>query len=212
MRLGGAVTMKSYRSCLLVALALAGLAAPARAQRIEIAPLTAAGYTTAGNIEKTAPGIESLKIKGGFTWGGQFDYFFGRNMGLEVSWAQQESSLTISTRSGTADLFDVKVGQLHGNFVYQWGEEQAHLRPYAFAGLGATFFSAPDLEGETKLSWSFGGGLKAFFNKTVGIKLQARYNPTSLNDESAGSFCDPFGFCSNTLSQAEFMSGLVLRF
>ncbi len=196
----------------LLTLGLALSAAPAYAQRLEIAPLVSAGYTTAASLEKTAPEIDEVKVKGGFTWGGQLGYFFGRHLGLELSWAQQESALTLYTSSGSADLFDMNVGQLHGNFVYQWGDEGGRVRPYALVGLGATFFSAPDIPGEAKLSWAVGGGVKVFLHKNVGIKLQAKYNPTRLNDEQAGRFCDPFGFCSDSLRQGEFASGLVLRF
>jgi hypothetical protein len=33
-----------------------------------------------------------------------------------------------------------------------------------------------------------------------------------LNDEDAGEFCDPFGFCQGTLLQIEFGGGVLLRF
>jgi opacity protein-like surface antigen len=193
----------------LAALAFLLAASPALAQRTELALL--AGYTSAGSIDKTAVGIQSLEVGGGFTWGLQAGRFFSRHVGAEVSWARQESQLVISTSSGSTELFDVKVGQLHGNVVYQLGAEEAPLKPFLFAGLGATFFSAPDLDGETKLSWGVGAGLKWFPRKSVGARLQARYNPTQLNDESS-DFCDPFGFCQGSLQQFEVMGGVVFRF
>ena len=186
------------------------LSTPARAQHYEITPFI--GYTTAGDINNIAPEITQLQIAGGFTWGAQFGVFFGSNMGVELSWAQQETRLKLSTAAGSASPFDIDAGQLHGNFIYQFGEEDARVRPYLLAGLGATFFRSAELRSETKLSWAIGGGAKVFLQEHIGIKLQAKYNPTRLGDESAGDFCDPFGFCQGTLNQFELGGGLILRF
>jgi opacity protein-like surface antigen len=190
-------------------LALVLVATSSWAQGTEIALL--AGYTTSGNIEQKAPTIQDLEIGGGFTWGLQAGHFFSRRLGAEFSWAKQESALELSTSSGSADLFDVNVGQLHGNFVYRFGAEDARFDPFVFAGVGATFFSATDLESETKFSWALGAGLKWFPTTRFGARLQARYNPTQLNDTSS-DFCDPFGFCQGSLKQFEIMGGLSMRF
>ena len=193
----------------LLTLACVLLASPSWAQRTELSLL--AGYTTPGNIDNRALTIEDLEIAGAFTWGLQAGRFFSRSMGAELSWAKQESALALSTSSGSADLFEVNVGQLHGNFVYRFGAEDARFGPFVFAGLGATFFSAPDLQSETKFSWALGAGLKWYPTGKVGARLQARYNPTQLNDTSS-DFCDPFGFCQGSLQQFEFMAGLAMRF
>lgn len=199
-------------SRLLATLSLALLAAgPARAQQWEIAPLAAGGYTTADDIEKRAAGIDTLEIQGGFTWGAGVGRFFSPRWGAEILWAQQETALRIGTFGGSADLFDMNVAQLHGNLVYQFGAEEGRLRPFLFAGLGATFFSARDLETETKLSFALGAGLKYFPGRNVGVRLHVRYKPTRLADEAA-EFCDPFGFCQGSLQQVELMAGMVLRF
>lgn len=194
-----------------VVLGLLLLPSPARAQRhYEITPFI--GYTTAGDINNIAPEITQLQISSGFTWGAQFGVFFGPNLGVELSWAQQETGLSLSTAAGSATPFDIDAGQLHGNFIYQFGVEDAKVRPYVLAGLGATFFRSAELRSETKLSWAVGGGAKVFLQEHIGIKLQAKYNPTRLGDESAGDFCDPFGFCQGGLNQFEFGGGLILRF
>jgi len=184
-------------------------ASPAWAQRTEVAFLS--GYTSSGNIDQKAVGIQELQIEGGFTWGLEASRFFSPHLGVEFLWARQGSELTIGTGSGSAELFEMNVSQLQGNFVYQFGAEQARLKPFVFAGLGATFFSAQDLESETKLSWGLGAGVKWFPRKKLGARLHARYNPTRLNDASS-DFCDPFGFCQGTLDQFEVMGGFVFRF
>jgi len=185
------------------------LPAPAFAQRNEIALL--GGYTTAGDIDMKAVGIQALEVKGSFTWGVEAGRFFSDHIGLEASWSQQQSALRIGTAGGSADLFDMKLRLLHGSFVYRFGGTDAALRPFVLAGLGATFLSATDLESETKLSWAAGAGLAWLPSRRLGARLQARYAPTVL-DDSSSDVCDPFGFCQGTLHQFELMGGLVLRF
>jgi hypothetical protein len=93
-----------------------------------------------------------------------------------------------------------------------FGGGDGRLRLFAFAGLGATFFSADDLESETKFSLDLGGGVKYYPWKAIGVRGHFRYKPTMLNDEDAGRFCDPFGFCQGFLQQIEFAGGAVVRF
>jgi len=114
-----------------LALAILFLPSSARAQRFEITPFF--GYTTPGDIERTAFAVSELEIAGSFTWGGQFDYFFNPRIAIEVSWAQQETGLKLTTLSGTASPFNIDAGQLHGNFIYQFGAADAEVCPYVLA-------------------------------------------------------------------------------
>jgi opacity protein-like surface antigen len=189
-----------------VLLLLAGLA-PAQENEVGIV----AGYTTAGNIDRKAAGIQDLEIAGSFTWGLTATHFFSRHLGAEISWTRQDGALVLATADGSADLFDVDMSLLHGSVVYRFGAEDARLEPYVLAGLGATFLSAPDLEGETKLSWGVGAGARWWLAERMGARVQARYVPTRLNDSSS-DFCDPFGFCQGTLHQFELLGGVVFRF
>jgi opacity protein-like surface antigen len=193
----------------LAALLFLLLPATAFAQRNEITVL--GGYTTAGDIDMKTRGIETLEVKGSFTWGVQAGRFFSDHVGLEASWSQQRSALVIGTATGSADLFDMRLGLLQGSFVYQFGASDARLRPFVLAGLGATRLSATGLESETKLSWAVGGGLKWFPSRRAGARVQVRYAPTVLGDSSS-DVCDPFGFCQGSLHQFELTGGLVLRF
>jgi opacity protein-like surface antigen len=197
--------MKAYGKALVVLL----MAAPASAQRFEAAGLF--GYTTAGGLEPVSRELESYEIGGGFTWQGQFDWFLTPHLGLEGSWAQREGPLRLSTSSGSAELFEIDMAQVLGSVVYQWGGEESKLRPFVLGGLGATFFEAEDIPRETKLAWAVGGGAKLFLHDKLGIKLQAKLNPTLLNDESS-DFCDPFGFCASSVSSFELLSGVLFRF
>ena len=198
-----------------VALAVAALGAfgapPLCAQYVEIVPLTTVGYTTGRVLEGPAASLSEVKIEGGFTWGGQVGWFFSPHLGVEASWLQQQTRLSVSTASGSGDLFDMNVGQLHGNFAYQFRGDDAILRPFAFVGVGATFFSARDIPSETKFSWAIGAGVKYFAAPRVGLRAHVRYKPTRLDDSGQAGFCDPFGFCQDGLGQWEFAAGLALR-
>lgn len=184
-------------------------AAPAFSQGLEVS--ASAGYTTPGGLEPRAAGVTDLKLAGAFTWGASAGYFFSPRFGVEASWARQESALEIGSAAGSAEMFDVHVDQLQGSFVLQLGAAESSLRPFLSAGAGAALFSAPNLDGEAKLAFNLGAGLKWLPSRRFAARVQARYTPTYLHDASA-DFCDPFGFCQDWLHQLELTGGVVLRF
>jgi len=169
------------------------------------------GYTSAGGIDQTAVGIDALEIKGSFTWGAGAAWFFSPRLGVEASWARQETAVSITTPAGSADMLVVNADQLQGSLVYVLGGAQSRIRPFVSAGLGATFFGSRDLD-EAKLSFGLGAGLKWLPPAgKLGARLQARYNPTRLGGGSS-DYCAPFGFCQEWLQQLELTGGVVLRF
>lgn len=195
----------------LLAFALVALAVPASAQsHNELSFL--AGFTSSDDIEQKARGIETLELSSGFTtWSVTAARFFSPRVGVEVSFAEQDAAITIGTAAGTAELFDVTAQQLHANFVYAFAGQGGQLTPFVFAGLGAAFLDARELDGETKLAWDLGAGLKWFPGSSFGARLQARYVPTQLND-AASDICDPFGFCQGSFQQFELTGGVSIRF
>ena len=195
----------------LVAVVLLLSATPAAAQNIEITPFASAGYATSAGIDKTAQGIQDLEVSGGFTWGAQAGYFVSDQVGFEVLFASQSTNTTMTTASGSARLFDMRIDQLLINIVYQLGNMNARIKPFAFGGAGPAFLSGDDLASETKLAWTVGGGIKWFPAPNLGARAHVRYKPTRLNGSSA-DVCSPFGFCQGSLQQVEFAAGAVLRF
>lgn len=190
-------------------LLLALACAPAWGQGFEAALL--GGYTTRGGLEPVAAGVTDLELEGSLTWGASLGWSLSPKLGVEASWTRQDSALVIGTDRGQAELFDVSVDRLQASLVWQLGGEQARLRPFVSAGLGAAFLGAPDLDGETKLAFNLGAGLKWLPTRRFGARLQARYVPAYLND--AGSdYCDPFGFCQSWLHQFELTGGVLVRF
>jgi opacity protein-like surface antigen len=184
--------------------------APVQAQSWEASGLI--GYTPSASLDRRAPELSELDLSGGFTWGVQGARFFTPQWGAEVLWMQQSSAQRVGTSAGSADLFTFTAGQLHGNVVYRFGVAGARLQPFAFAGLGSTFFRSDETPSETKFSLGLGGGAKYFFSNAIGVRGHVRYKPTMLNDTSSDDFCVPFGFCQGTLQQVEFAAGAVVRF
>ena len=115
-----------------------------------------AGYTPDAGLDRRAPEFDALDIRGGFTWGGSVSRSLGQRWGAEVSWMQQQSGLKLGAEDGSPTLFEFTVGDLHGDAVYHFADRDAKLRPFLFAGLGATFFSGGGQPSETKLSWGAG--------------------------------------------------------
>ena len=185
-------------------------AAPSLAPAWEMSGMI--GHTQSAGLDKKATELSDLDVEGGFMFGIQFARFFTPKFGIEALWTEQSSALQLETGDGGANLFSMAIRQLHGNAVYQLGAADARLRPFVFAGLGATFLTGDELQSETKMSFGIGGGVKYFPWQTIGIRGHVRYKPTLLNDEEAGRYCDPFGFCQGTLKQIEFAFGGVIRF
>ena len=202
------------------AIVLLAPSAPAWAQSWELSGV--AGYTPSAGLDNQAPELSGLAVRGGFTWGAQAAYWFTPGWGAEISftprwgaellWMQQGSALRSATEAGAADLFTMTIQQLQGNALYHFANRNSKLRPFVFGGLGATFFSATDLESETKFSFGLGGGVKYFPWNSIGARASFRYTPTMLNDDETVAFCDPFGFCQGSLNQVEFAVGAVVRF
>ena len=186
------------------------VAAPVRAQSWEASGLV--GYTPGVALERRARELNQLDISGGVTWGLQVARWFTPRWAAEALWMQQSSALRSGTRAGASDLFTLTAGQLHGNVVYRFSGADARVQPFAFAGLGATFFRAEDVPSETKFSLGLGGGVRYWLSRAIGVRAHARYKPTRLNDSSSDDFCDPFGFCQDTLQQVEFAVGAAVRF
>jgi hypothetical protein len=192
-----------------VAVSVMLTASPARAQSWEASGLF--GFTPSAAIDERASELSDVDVRGAFTWGFQGARSFTPSWGTEVLWTQQATALEVGTSDGKADLFTMRVRQLHGNVVYQFGHPDARWRPFAFGGLGATFFSADTVNSETKFAIDVGGGVKFWLSRAVGVRAHIRYKPTFLSDTSS-DFCDPFGFCQRVLAQFEYAAALGVRF
>lgn len=193
----------------MLALLVALAAAPAHGGEVEASVFS--GYTTRGHIDAGAAGITELGLKDSVTWGASVLYALSPRVGIEGSWSWQPSAVQVGTQAGRVTMFDVDEHRLQCSVVYRFASEEARLRPFLSAGLGATLLGATDLDTEAKLLLGFGAGLSWRPAGRIGGRLQVRYAPTRLGD-SGSDYCDPFGFCQDWLHQVEMTAGVVVRF
>lgn len=171
-----------------------------------------AGYALPVELDHATRGVDATTIDGGGSWQFAFGRNFNRRWGVEVLWTEQFTGYSVESNGEAGRIFDMSILQLNGNVLYQFGAEGSKLQPYALVGLGSTFFSARDLQDETKMSMGFGAGVKMFIRKELAVRGQFRYKSHFLNDARSTDFCDPFGFCQSTLGQFEFAGGVTFRF
>ncbi len=171
-----------------------------------------AGFTPSVGLERQAPELTDLNLRGGFTFGIQAARLFNPRWGAEVVFTQQASALEAGTPAGTAEFYGITLARLQANVVYHFGAADARLRPFVLGGAGAAFFSARDLESATKASFGLGGGIKYFPWEPIGLRGQIQYRPTWLNDDPESNFCDPFGFCQAWLQPIDVAFGVIIRF
>lgn len=210
-------------------LLMVSIASTASAQRVEAG--FGIGYTASEGVTSDARPLlgqvyDSLEVESGASFHFNFGVFFNDHMQGEFLFARQNSRLLAEGPSASLDVSELAVYNYHFNFVYNWGERDAKVRPYAFGGLGATNYSfganlisgsTGDLPGETRFSSTWGGGVKFYFSPSVGAKVGLRWTPTYISSESAGVWCDPFYGCW-PLSTAQYSNqfdtsvGLTVRF
>lgn len=196
--------------------------------RMEITPF--ASYTFSSGIDFSPRDIEGVSVneitpKSGAAWGLQVDVLGGENFALGFQFSDQFSTLELGISGGEKrDLTDMNVRNYHGIFTVIAGDENEEVRPFFFGGLGATQYSADDfmgnsIEGLTKFSSTWGGGVKFFPGEHLGLRFTARWTPTYINSSSGGLWCSPYwpGGCwivedPNFAHQFDLNAGLIFRF
>ncbi len=210
-------------------LAIIFLSAPLAAQRVEVS--FSGGYTASEGINIDDRVIlGDVYNKAGVNSGGSFSFAGGvyvtPQVIIEFQYARQMSKLTAEGPAVKLDAAELNVDNYHVNFVYNWGESDAKVRPFAFGGLGATSYEFGNLlipgttgsvAGNTQFSTTWGAGVKFFPAPAFGIKLQGRWTPTYIKSDAAGYWCDPFYGCwlladPDYSNQFDISGGFIIRF
>ncbi len=220
------------RKTILTAMAVAVAAATASAQGARVEISGTAGWTfsdgVGGETAVTVPGVgvfDSLGPKDAFSWGARLGFNVTPNVEVGFLFNQQSTKYELGGTS-TVDLGDVSVYNYHGYFAYNFGDEDASVRPYILGGLGATQYgkisvtaagTTRDLGGETQFSTTWGAGVKLFPGRSFGIRLEGRWTPTYIKSDSEGWWCDPYWGCyvvgnAQYSNQFELSGGVTLRF
>ncbi len=200
-------------------------AAPAFAQaRVEVSGFC--GWTISDGVGFDATSIGGAVYtradpKDGASFGASFGVFITPQAEFEFLWGHRATTLDV-TGTGPVRSGDMTVDNYHGHFVYNFGGTETAVRPFIFAGLGATDygdagFPATVVRGSTWFTWSFGAGVKAFPSRHVGVKAMFRAVPTYVKSGGDSWWCDPAWGCTlvanaQYVNQFEFSGGVVLRF
>jgi outer membrane protein W len=188
--------------------------------RFELTPF--GGTRFGGQVDLATPNaqdVDYLKIKSTWDYGVIGDFHIFPKFAAEVMWNRQPTQL--EAHNFTTDTFltptDATLDMFQFSGLYEFGNERANLKPFVVAGLGFTnFHSNGVLPFDNKFSANVGGGVKYFFTRHLGVRLEARYSPTQTTS-AIEPVCDPFFGCFNTkihnyAQQGQANFGLILRF
>lgn len=206
------------------------MAAPAAAQaRVEVSGFVGWAFSdgVSGNAVLLPDGniYDRLDPEDSVLYGFSAGYLVTPQIELGFLYSTQPTKLVLDGTS-QRDLGDMSVSTYHGYFAYNFGEEEAPLRPFILIGLGATNFGSVDasvagttreIPGETQFSGTLAAGVKFFFHKNVGARAAFRFTPTYIKSDAAGWWCDPFWGCylvgdAQYSNQVEFSGGITFRF
>ena len=204
-------------------------AAPASAQSIEISGF--GGYTFSEGI-KTDPGrlvgavIDKVNPTSGPSYGVGVDVFLSDVASIGFRWGRQDSNLEV-TGTTTRELTSMTLSHYHGVYTYHLGSSDM-VQPFFFGGAGITDVSFGNvmgfpIEGDSRFSTTWGGGVKVFPTSGVGLNLTGRWTPTYIKSDPAGVYCSPYwspyypGGCAvlsepDYMNQFELSAGINFRF
>ena len=206
-----------------------GTMAYAQDTRVEISPYI--GYTLSEGFNvnpNTVIGILVDKVNptSGISYGFMFNINVDENLQVGFLYDQQESNLELKGVGliGKSKVADLDVRNYHAIFTYNFGDDRDSTRPFLFGGVGATQYSPSDvmgfaIDGNTKLSSTWGGGVKFFASPHFGINVMGRWTPTYIKSDPAGIWCSPYwpGGCwqlsePDYANQLQFAGGVTFAF
>jgi opacity protein-like surface antigen len=205
---------------MVVATVLAGSGAWAQDARVEISGT--AGWTFSDGVNVGSIDNSPIRVdpKDAFSWGARIGFLVTPNLEVGGLFNLQKTDLEASgvvSRSVPQSIYNY-----HGYFAYNFGDEDAQVRPYVLGGLGATQYGSLDtsvgeIGGETQFSTTWAAGLKIFPSPNFGIRLEARWTPTYIKSDPEGYWCDPWWGCYTVAepeyaNQYELSGGITLRF
>jgi opacity protein-like surface antigen len=214
----------------LVLFVLAGVSGLAQDEyKIEVAPYI--GYTFSEGVDLTpqdignGESVDRISPTSALSYGFTLDWLATENFALGFNFAQQQSSLEGRVRpSGKREFTDMKVRNYHGIFTYNLGDEDSIMRPFFFGGLGATQYAPSaingnNVDGNTRFSTTWGGGVKYYVSENIGIKGTGRWTPTYIKSDPGGVWCSPWWPWQcwvvgnpNYSHQFEVSAGVTFRF
>jgi hypothetical protein len=179
---------------------------------IELSPFV--GYTFGGRLEDEETD-EKVKIKDASSYGVRVAWDHQRYSQIEFLWSHQETELSDNGPLPEDTMFDLDVDYFHIGGTIVWN--QGKVEPFFSGSLGLARFDPEDsgLDTETRFSLGFGGGVRYFPTKRLGMVLGARGFVTFFNSEwevTSDSEGTTARYEADALWQFQVYSGLVLVF
>lgn len=160
------------RKLLFVVCVTLGLAFSMEAQKVEITPQY--GYQVGAKYNYYGGYV---KMKGSDQYGLTFGINATDDISVEFMWAQQNSVLTVKDAvfyPQETDLSDMVVNHYQIGAIHMFGYSDA--RPFAGLSAGWSTFNPEENRYDSTTTFTLGltGGLKYFFTKRVGLRLQGQ--------------------------------------
>jgi hypothetical protein len=134
---------------------------------------------------------------------------------IEFRWARQETHVHVGGVPFSNE--NVVLDQFHGDFTHEYilDEGPRWARPFVMGSAGATRVAGRANNSFTRFSFGLGGGVKVFFTRHLGLRMQGEWLPLVVEPEVTSFICG--GGCivllsARLVSQGEIVVGPVLRF
>jgi hypothetical protein len=214
-----------WRMVPLLAFLLICGASNAHANRdFEVDPFFGARY--GGKIDVTPlgnPNADFLKIKSSENYGVVSDVTIWRNLQGEFIWNRQPTSLTThNPNDGTYTfLSKMRLDSYLFGVAYQFRESEKKVQPFAGLLFGFSHYGVPPVNGQPALNFTnryafnMAGGVKYFFTRNFGMRMEARWAPSETTFKET-DICYSFGISApcnqyNRARQWQANVGLIFR-
>ena len=212
--------MSCHKVLLLTLFLLSGVP-EAYAQRFEVAPFF--GGRVGGRIDLTQqgnPNADFMKIRSSSNYGVFADVSFLRHFQGEFMWSRQPTSLTVhNPNNGTYTfLSKMNLDMYQFGLTYQFRDPETKVRPFIVFGIGFSQYGIPAINGQQPFAGSLGAGVKYYFTRNFGIRMESRWLTTETTYK--GIETCTYGMYSisypcpanNRTHQGQANIGLIFRF
>ena len=213
------------RSVLLISIVLlAGMAANAGAQRLEITPF--GGYRWGGTLDDGIRPVEptntiDLVFDNGPNFGLIAGFFVKPNIQIEAFFDRQHSALRAVNDTYNLDkkAFDARIDYYHLGVLMLLMSPDDPLQPFFSFSLGWTQIRPGDSETNSEGFYSVGLalGVRYFFTDHIGIRGQSRMMSTVITDTKQYFCNDETGECfelpeDTWMTQIDLSFGVIFAF
>ncbi len=174
---------------------------------------TGMNFLTGQNVQVTSP---HLTLDPRASYGAAGGVRLDEENLVEFRWARQYSRIHLEGSTPPLSSQKVILDQFHGDFTHEYFMDgwPDWARPFVIGSVGATHIH--NRTGSfTRFSFGLGGGMKVYFTRHFGWRVQGEWLPVVINPEVKAFVCG--GGCiahlsATLVSQGEVLVGPVFRF